>query len=144
MTKIEELRAAYEAATPGEWFARKGDTFNPARTYGIVRVLSPDEHGCDPEDRERTEVIAEVFDTAHDEGRADAHFIALMKNALPALIAAARALEDLVDRTSNILTESQLDAVFECDGTSIRQQWRGYASALAALDNETLSQAKKP
>lgn len=57
------------------WLARKGDTLNPERTWGIVRVLSPDEHGCDPADGERTEVIAEVYDTPGDDGQADAEFV---------------------------------------------------------------------
>jgi len=67
--------------TKAPWLARKGDTMNPARTWGIVRILSPEEHGCDPADGERTEVIAEVFDTATDGGEADAKRIAAAVNA---------------------------------------------------------------
>lgn len=63
------------------WLARKGDTFNRARTWGIVRLLSPEEHGCDPAEGERTEVIAEVYDTATDGGEADARRIAAAVNA---------------------------------------------------------------
>lgn len=67
--------------TKTPWLAREGDTMNPARTWGIVRILSPEEHGCDPADGERTEVIAEVFDTATDGGEADAKRIAAAVNA---------------------------------------------------------------
>jgi hypothetical protein len=67
--------------TKGPWLARKGDTFNPRRTWGVVRILSPEEHGCDPEEGERTEVIAEICDTETDTGEADAKRIAAAVNA---------------------------------------------------------------
>ena len=92
MTKIEELKAAYAAATPGEWLSREGDTLNPERIYGVVKVLSPDQHGCDPSDGERTEVIVEVYPTAHDEGKVDAEFIALAHNMMPQLLEAVETL----------------------------------------------------
>ena len=97
MTKLEELKAAYAAATPGEWLSREGDTLNPERIYGVVKVLSPDQHGCDPSDGERTEVIVEVYPTAHDEGKADAEFIALAHNLMPQLLEAVELLKEVGD-----------------------------------------------
>ncbi len=70
-----------QSHTKDTWLARKGDTLNPKRTWGVVRVLSPEEHGCDPEEGERTEVIAEVYDTATDAGESDAKRIAAAVNA---------------------------------------------------------------
>jgi hypothetical protein len=79
--------------TPGPWFARKGDTFNPERTWGVVVPLDRDTcaavdgdlTGFDAGANGRTVVLAEVFDAEADQGEADARLIAAAPDLLAAL-----------------------------------------------------------
>ena len=79
--------------TPGPWFARKGDTFNPDRTWGVVvpldretcAAVDGDLTGFDANANGRTVVLAEVFDTESDQGEADARLIAAAPDMLAAL-----------------------------------------------------------
>ncbi len=80
------------AHTPGPWEARKGDVFNPDRTWGVVRVLSLQE--CQQVDGDeavagsRTEVVAEVCAADNGTDEADARLCA----AAPELLAALKKL----------------------------------------------------
>ena len=67
--------------TAGLMLAIRGDTMNPARTFGLCVELTPEQHGCDPAEGMRTSVVAEVYDTATDEGEADARRFAAAWNA---------------------------------------------------------------
>jgi len=83
--------------TPGPWFARKGDTFNPERTWGVVvpldreacAAVDGDLTGFDANANGRTVVLAEVFDAEADQGEADARLIAAAPDLLAALVALA-------------------------------------------------------
>lgn len=96
--------------TPGPWFAKKGDTLNPDRTWGVVVPLTREEceeidgdaQGFDANGDGRTVVVAEVCDTSHDDGEADARLLAQA----PAMLAALREVKRLRD-----LWRSQDDAV---------------------------------
>lgn len=79
MNKIDELKAALAAATPGEWVYQESvNTDEP-----LWRIDA--DHGTGEDT---------VTAFTHDEE--DAHLITLMKNALPALIECAEALPHLV------------------------------------------------
>ena len=73
MTKIEELKAAFEAATSGEW--------EPLMTCGELHVCTPVNEGCD------------VGTVCVPYERSDAQFIALAHNAMPMLLEAVERLE---------------------------------------------------
>ena len=82
--------------TPGPLEARKGDVFNPDRTWGVVRVLSLQEcqeiDGDEAVAGSRTEIVAEVCAADNGTDEADARLFA----AAPDLLAA---LKDLVAYT---------------------------------------------
>lgn len=80
MTKIEELRAAYEAATQGEW-----ETSAHRRRDDLIDWDVCEAGGGD--------MIADLSSTMN--GEANAKLIALMHNNLPALLEAAKLLDDL-------------------------------------------------
>jgi hypothetical protein len=87
MTKLEELKAAWDAATPGEW--EDWSSANPAE--------GPD---ADPMPY-RIDVLGALgpnhdLVTAWVDNEADAQLIALMKNNLPALLKAVEALAWIV------------------------------------------------
>lgn len=75
MTKLEELKAALEAATPGEW--------EPLMTCGELHVCTPVNEGCD------VGTICVPYE------RPDATFIALAHNLMPTLLEAVDLLETL-------------------------------------------------
>lgn len=75
MTKIEELRAAFEAATSGKWGVRPFGTSHA----GAI--------GCG------MDLIAMMYNRNEEE--ADAHFITLAHNLMPALLEAVEALQNL-------------------------------------------------
>ena len=84
MTKLNELKAAYEAATPGEWSV-DSETHVTKWDFGKERC------GC-----------RSVAQTGHglptrqsDENIANAQFIALAHNNMPALLEAVEALEKM-------------------------------------------------
>lgn len=115
MKALEELKAALEAATPGDWVCDQ------------KFIVAPD-----PRDVFQDIYVAEVV-TEDDEDRYDplryeynAHLIALMHNALPALIEAAEALENLV------ICPAFNGQVFERDKESHRE-WTLARDALAKL-----------
>lgn len=79
MNQLEALKAAYEAATPGEW-VDEGRTprYVNAGIYHVCRVLA---HS----------------DRTFGEYDANAQFIALSHNLMPALLEAVEALEELTN-----------------------------------------------
>ena len=83
------------AHTPGPLEARKGDVFNPYRTWGVVRVLSLQE--CQQVDGDeavagsRTEIVAEVCAADNGTDEADARLFA----AAPELLAALKGMMSL-------------------------------------------------
>ena len=87
MTKIEELKAAYAAATPGEW-----STYAPCSGQDGF----PDNYsiGCDTETR--STYVASVPGAAHYAwSQNNAHFITLAHNLMPQLLEAVDLLEIL-------------------------------------------------
>lgn len=78
MTKIEELKAAYEAATQGEWRNSEAAVYKKGTNLCIAQCY----------------VTKSNIDTEHD---ANAHLITLMHNNLPALLEAASLLDDLIN-----------------------------------------------
>lgn len=94
---IDKLKAAYEAATPGEW--------KPLRSYedsdGPYFEIDPDEV-VEYEARPYTRIESDhnTVTAAHDLftfKTADAEFIALAHNMMPKLLNAARVLEIMTD-----------------------------------------------
>jgi len=77
MTKIEELKAAYEAATQGEWRNSEAAIYKKGTNLCIAQCY----------------VTKSNIDTEHD---ANARLITLMHNNLPALLEVVRALETIV------------------------------------------------
>ena len=90
--------------TPGPWDFRKGDTLNPDRPFGIVRLLSRDEclqiDGDDSGFGDRSEVIAEVTDGT--EAVADARLIAAAPALLAACYQALGAMRDLAEQAGDV------------------------------------------
>ena len=87
MTKIEELKAAYAAATQGEW-----STYAPC----IGQDGFPDNYniGCDTETR--STYVASVPGAAHYAwSQNNAKFIALAHNLMPQLLEAVELLKEL-------------------------------------------------
>lgn len=83
MTKIEELKAAFEAATVGEWDIRPFGTSHA----GAI--------GCG------MELIAMMYNRNEEE--ADAHFITLAHNLMPTLLEAVEALEKMKTSFEDLL-----------------------------------------
>ena len=77
MTKIEELKAAYGAATPGEW--------EPLMTCGELHVCTPVNEGCD------------VGTVCVPYERSCANFIAISHNLMPQLLEAVELLKEVGD-----------------------------------------------
>jgi hypothetical protein len=73
MSKLEELKAAYEAASPGEW---KAPGFN-SQGGKVACLIGPDE----------LRLVSGNFK------RGDAHFIALAHNMMPQLLEAVELLK---------------------------------------------------
>ena len=80
MTKIEELKAAYEAATPGEW-----ETACHHRRDGLI-----DWDVCEADGGDMIADLSSIMN-----GEANAKLITIMHNNLPALLEAVEALESL-------------------------------------------------
>lgn len=95
MTKLEELKAAYGAATPGEWKACRsheeftGLMFEIDEEDRVYYESRPFTHI-----RTETETVAAAHDLFEFE-RTDATFIALSHNLMPALLEAVEKLEYL-------------------------------------------------
>jgi len=118
MNKIEELRAALEAATGGEW----KDDFTPG-TYSEGLVSSGDydiaimvgaNYGA----------WRDSPDAGEAEFAANARLIALMKNTLPALLEAAEALETC---------QQYLEKLSDLDDKGAASAWAGVAVILEKL-----------
>lgn len=97
MTKIEQLEAAFNAATPGEWRLSGCKCKNNALIeHGDEETVSP--------------IIAEVYSA---EGRlphkANATFITLAHNLTPALLAAAELAEVVAKMTTKAEDEENGD-----------------------------------
>ena len=84
-TRLEELKAALEAATPGEW--------EPLMTCGELHVCTPVNEGCD------VGTICVPYE------RPDATFIALSHNLMPTLLEAVEAAQNLVAMKGRYNTE---------------------------------------
>lgn len=84
MTKLEQLKAVYEAATPGEW-AR--NLLDEGLIYGA------DEDGdyliCD--------VVGDPEHAVSEQDTKNAEFIALAHNLMPALLEAMQLLQEVTD-----------------------------------------------
>lgn len=105
MTKLEELKAAFEASTPGEW--------KPCRAHedfdGAYFDIDPDERAA-YEARPFIAIrsAAGTVTTAHDLftlKNQDANFIALAHNLMPALLEAVALLPDLVQYAEDATLE---------------------------------------
>lgn len=81
MTKLEELKAAYEAATPGEWATEKGGT-----AYYPLQIRS------NTEDWDHFIVAFHSWESHRED---NAKFIALAHNLMPTLLEAVDLLETL-------------------------------------------------
>lgn len=92
MTKLEELKAALEAATPGEW--------EPLMTCGELHVCTPVNEGCD------VGTICVPYE------RPDATFIALSHNLMPTLLEAIDLLETVSSARACQDHEFDVDAWF--------------------------------
>ena len=78
MTKLEELKAAYEAATPGEWVTGKGGTaYYPLQ----IRCVSSD-----------WDSLIAAFHSWDAQKESNANFIALAHNLMPQLLEAVETL----------------------------------------------------
>jgi hypothetical protein len=97
MTKIEELKAVYEAATPGEWKACRehedfdGPMFDIDEWEQAEYAARPFVYICASAQRVTNNHDLFQFDEAN------AHLITLMHNNLPALLEAASLLDDLIN-----------------------------------------------
>jgi len=96
---LDGLRKAYEAATPGEWFALWRDNHNTAFEFVGIPTKGNILLGCEADTIAGVEVVkgSAVQVRAH----ADVRFIAAAHNAFPALLAEAeraRRLEEALRR----------------------------------------------
>ena len=83
MTKFEELKAAYGAATPGEWVTGKGGTaYYPLQ----IRCVSSD-----------WDSLIAAFHSWDAQKESNANFIALAHNLMPTLLEAATELARFID-----------------------------------------------
>ena len=83
MTKLEELKAAYEAAAHGEWVTGKGDTaYYPLQ----IRCVSSD-----------WDSLIAAFHSWDAQKESNANFIALAHNLMPTLLEAATELARFID-----------------------------------------------
>ena len=95
MTKLEELKAAYEAATPGEWKACRsheefiGPMFEIDEEDRVYYESRPFTHI-----HTETETVAAAHDLFEFE-RTDATFIALAHNLMPQLLEAVDLLKEV-------------------------------------------------
>ena len=79
MTKLEELKAAYGAGTPGEWVTGKGGTaYYPLQ----IRCVSSD-----------WDSLIAAFHSWDAQKESNANFIALAHNLMPTLLEAVEALK---------------------------------------------------
>lgn len=118
MNVIEQLDAAYAAATPGEWGVK-------LPSFGGGLFISPKQAtnaAC---------AIAKILGTDEGPIQANAHLIALAHNALPALIEAARALEDMQK-------DWQLAAEHRSHMTTFFSSYNRGVQALAKLKGESV------
>ena len=82
MTKIEELKAAYAASTPGEWVSKDDHAPNMAAVgTGVAGWLG----------------LAQMFGDTQKEANANAQFITLAHNNMAALLEAAEMLRVIVE-----------------------------------------------
>ena len=81
MGKLEELKAALEAATKGEWATEKGGT-----AYYPLQIRS------NTEDWDHFIVAFHSWESNRED---NAHFIALAHNLMPTLLEAVELLEDV-------------------------------------------------
>ena len=78
MTKLEELKAAYAASTPGEWVSKDDHAPNMAAVgTGVTGWLG----------------LAQMFGDTQKEANANAQFITLAHNNMAALLEAVERLE---------------------------------------------------
>ena len=105
MTKLEELKAALEAATPGEW--------EPLMTCGELHVCTPVNEGCD------VGTICVPYE------RPDATFIALAHNLMPQLLEAVEVLKAVVPL---------MDIAFNYDGDVFGRQHNNATDVYSAAE----------
>lgn len=98
MTKLEELKAALEAATPGEWVTGKGDT-----AYYPLQIR------CVSSDWDR---LIAAFHSWDAQKESNATFIALAHNLMPDLLEAIDLLETVSSARARQDHEFDVDAWF--------------------------------
>ena len=99
MTKLEELKAAYEATTHGKWVTGKGDTaYYPLQ----IRCVSSD-----------WDSLIAAFHSWDAQKESNAKFIALAHNLMPALLEAIDLLETVSSARACQDHEFDVDAWFQ-------------------------------
>ena len=115
MNKIEALEQALAAATPGEWVSSWNFIVadDPSGKHADIYLLVYEEGRCDPERCE-----------------ANAQLIALMKNTLPDLLEAVRALEECREAMQSMAMQiEQMQGMFNDDDGNIQESLEAYADA---------------
>lgn len=105
MTKIEELRTAYEAATPGEWGV-DSDTHVTKWSFGKDRC------GC----RSVAQTGHGLNQPQSDENCANATFIALSHNLMPQLLEAMVLMQEACEHDTPISFVRKVEALLEKQG----------------------------
>ena len=117
MSILDDLEAAEKAATPGPW-ANDGRYLATNEPYPLVGAPDGDYHS-------RVADCAFYGAWGDEQCHANAAFIALSRNALPALLRVARAAEGLLAQVPSSIDDQELDDTRDA-----------LAAALAALDKE--------
>ena len=122
MTKLEELKAAFEAAAPGNWTAPGLNSQG-----GEVACLLDNPNGL--------RLVSGNFN------RPDAEFIALAHNLMPDLLQAADLLDELVDYAESSTLEGDELPPAAIDGRNLLWKLRGGPVDIPTLE-ETVNRMK--